>query len=240
MSGPRISTGTDSKQDYGTPADFLAAVEGRFGPIVIDLAAHAGNHKHARYFAPAMFVEKVERGKTDLNALVRDLLDRGAMLEEANRLAFEQWACITGKGEIRIPNRDLNALAFDAFSQDWAAATTRGLGFLNCEFSDVEPWAKKCGQGGNVGLLTPASVGANWARDRIFGKADVYILSGRLCFDGKNVFPKDCMFSHFHENAMGAIAMWDWRKDAVLRRWAPCGTGKHEKAEAAAQRGLFE
>lgn len=32
-----------SKQDYGTPRNFLDAVERHFGRIAIDLAAHAGN-----------------------------------------------------------------------------------------------------------------------------------------------------------------------------------------------------
>jgi site-specific DNA-methyltransferase (adenine-specific) len=32
-----------SKQDYGTPAEFLAAVWRRFGPIDVDLAAHVKN-----------------------------------------------------------------------------------------------------------------------------------------------------------------------------------------------------
>jgi len=42
-----------SKQDYGTPAPFLAAVERRFGPIVWDLAAHASNTVCGdRYFGP--------------------------------------------------------------------------------------------------------------------------------------------------------------------------------------------
>lgn len=34
-----------SKQDYGTPLEFIRAVESRFGRIVCDLAAHAGNAK---------------------------------------------------------------------------------------------------------------------------------------------------------------------------------------------------
>lgn len=41
-----------SKQDYGTPWEFIRAVERRFGPIVHDLAAHAGNTKHASYYSP--------------------------------------------------------------------------------------------------------------------------------------------------------------------------------------------
>lgn len=40
-----------SKQDFGTPWPFIRAVERRFGPIAWDLAAHAGNTKHANYFS---------------------------------------------------------------------------------------------------------------------------------------------------------------------------------------------
>ncbi len=52
MSGARVSSGPDSKQDYKTPADFMEAVIARFGPITFDLAAHAGNTQSPNYFAP--------------------------------------------------------------------------------------------------------------------------------------------------------------------------------------------
>lgn len=51
--GARISTGKNNKQDYATPADFMAAVVKRFEPIAFDLAAHASNTKSPNYFAPA-------------------------------------------------------------------------------------------------------------------------------------------------------------------------------------------
>ncbi len=35
----------ESKQDYGTPRDFLDAVEKRFGPMAVDLAARKDNAK---------------------------------------------------------------------------------------------------------------------------------------------------------------------------------------------------
>lgn len=56
--GPRVSangaqlTTTDSKQDYGTPPELLAAVQGRFGRITVDLAAHVGNAVCPTFFAP--------------------------------------------------------------------------------------------------------------------------------------------------------------------------------------------
>ena len=50
--GARISTGLNSKQDYPTPDEFMAAVVDRFGPITFDLAAHAENTQSPNYFAP--------------------------------------------------------------------------------------------------------------------------------------------------------------------------------------------
>jgi phage N-6-adenine-methyltransferase len=49
MSGAAFHAGS-SKQDYGTPADFMAAVTERFGPIHFDLAAHTRNTKAKRFF----------------------------------------------------------------------------------------------------------------------------------------------------------------------------------------------
>lgn len=46
--GARISSGTDSKQDYQTPWEFIHAVESKFGEIGFDLAADAANSKAGR------------------------------------------------------------------------------------------------------------------------------------------------------------------------------------------------
>lgn len=42
-----------SKQDYGTPPEFITAVERRFGAIVCDLAASHANTKAARFYDEA-------------------------------------------------------------------------------------------------------------------------------------------------------------------------------------------
>ncbi len=41
-----------SRQDYATPPELIDAVERRFGPIVHDLAATAGNTKAATWYGP--------------------------------------------------------------------------------------------------------------------------------------------------------------------------------------------
>ena len=51
MSEPQQKPGR-SKQDYGTPREFLDAIEQRFGATTFDLAAHAENTTHPDYFSP--------------------------------------------------------------------------------------------------------------------------------------------------------------------------------------------
>lgn len=73
---------------------------------------------------------------------------------------------------------------------------------------------------GSILLLTPASVGTNWFRDEICDMADVYLLNGRLSFDGKNLYPKDCMLAHFYyHKSTRDICIWNWKKDKIEQKW---------------------
>jgi hypothetical protein len=232
MSGPRISSGEDSKQDYGTPDAFLAFVVERFGPIEFDLAAHQLNKKHARYLAPEFFIEKFDPDpgkKFDSAAVVKSLIKRGAIDGEAAEAVLR---AVIGKTKclIKVKNHDTKPYALDAFKQSWSELSRKfatkglpGLLWLNCEFSDIDPWAERCKQeaerGANILLLTPAAVGSNWYRDHVAGNADVYKLNGRLCFDGKNVFPKDCILSHFHPGLQHTQNVWEWRKNKIWHSW---------------------
>lgn len=49
--GPTIRRGK-SRQDYATPRDFISAVEKRFGPLSVDLAARPDNAKAAVWITP--------------------------------------------------------------------------------------------------------------------------------------------------------------------------------------------
>jgi hypothetical protein len=157
MSGPRITSGSESRQDYATPPDFMAAVERRFGRIVFDLAAHAENKKHPDYFGPGGQVE-------------------------------------------------------DSLSAAW----------LNPPFSHISPWAEKCAlessQGAEILMLITASVGTNYFRDFIAPFAEVFLLSGRICFDGENLFPKDCLLA-WYRYRQPKIHIWDWKNDEIFHSW---------------------
>ncbi len=92
--------------------------------------------------------------------------------------------------------------------------------WLNPEFKNIEPWAEKCAYEsariysvfgkGRILLLTPASVGSNWFRDHVDGKARVYLLNGRLRFVGhKQPYPKDCILSVYGEPP--GYEVWSWK-----------------------------
>lgn len=104
--------------------------------------------------------------------------------------------------------------AEDSLKTPWPA---QGVCWLNPPFANIEPWARKCEEhmlgGGNVLLLVPASVGALWFVNHIANKADVYLLTKRVSYDGKSPYPKDCLIAHFHPESLGKWEAWDWTKD---------------------------
>lgn len=95
-----------------------------------------------------------------------------------------------------------------------------GVCWLNPPFSNIKPWAKKCYEESLCGatrilLLTPASIGANWFRDHIHGKALVLALNGRITFVGAtDPYPKDCIISAFGFNEIG-FDVWDWKDNSI-------------------------
>lgn len=108
-------------------------------------------------------------------------------------------------------------LAADSLATPWRVRS--GLQWLNPPFSDIAPWAAKCArERAHVALLVPASVGSVWFRDHVAPHADVYLLNDRICFDGKNVFPKDCLLAVYGEKR--GICIWGWKRDVIHARWS--------------------
>lgn len=163
----RVSSGPDSRQDYSTPADFMAAVTRLFGPIAFDLAAQSENAKAACWYGPGG--------------------DRPDALAESAR-----WAPLGG------------------------------VCWLNPPVADIAPWARKCsletGVVGDILLLVPAAVGANWFRDYVAPFARIYLLNGRLSFDGQNLYPKDCLLAHYKRGEAGMV-IWNWKRDELYTEW---------------------
>jgi phage N-6-adenine-methyltransferase len=101
----------------------------------------------------------------------------------------------------------------DSFSQHWHKIP--GILWLNPPFNDITPWARKCAaesdKGAQILFLTPASIGSCWFADYVFSKALVIGLTGRISFDGKAPYPKDCMLSCYGFGA--GFEVWDWMAD---------------------------
>jgi phage N-6-adenine-methyltransferase len=143
-----------AKQDWATPPELIEAVERRFGPLAVDLAATAANTKAPLY------------------------------LTEAD----------------------------DSLVQPWHELS--GLLWLNPPFRHIEPWAAKCAAeaefGARIALLVLASVGTNWYRDHVHGRALVLFLNGRITFVGAtSAGMNDCMIALYGEPP--GFEVWKWR-----------------------------
>jgi len=189
-SGARVSSGSNSKQDYQTPKELIDACAKRFGHIMFDLAAHAGNTQHERYFAPC--TSKEGPVPFDPAAYGIDAFD----YSWAN-LYFELKKKDRVKNGILWLNCEFDDIA------SWGA---------RC--------AREGREGANILLLTPAAVGANWYSDLVAPASDSYYLKGRPAFIKGQTYNKDCMVSHFHPAAGKAVHVWDWRKDKIMHIWS--------------------
>lgn len=102
-------------------------------------------------------------------------------------------------------------LPLDSLKQDWTKLY--GNLWLNPPFDKIEPWACKCaesvGEGRNIFFLVPAAVGSNWYARHVHEKAMVCFLNGRLSFDGKAPFPKDCLLACY--GLKPGYECWRWK-----------------------------
>jgi phage N-6-adenine-methyltransferase len=106
----------------------------------------------------------------------------------------------------------------DALRQDW----TKPLGmsprvcFLNPQYANIDPWAKKCAEVRLLPrwtlLLVPASVDSNWFEKHVHGKAHWFGLKGRITFLGaESSYMKPLMLAAYGFGVSGS-SPWDWRK----------------------------
>jgi hypothetical protein len=166
LTGPSINRHR-SKQDYGTPWPLIRAIEKRWGPIMIDLAATAENAKAPRWITP----------------------------EE------------------------------DSLIQPWDELIgVDGLGFLNPEFADIDPWAAKCNAHRQVSitLLVPASIGSEWFAEHCEANAKVIGLRPRIMFEGCHVvYPKNHPRAGERKCQPSCVGCATYPKDCMLNLWGP-------------------
>lgn len=101
----------------------------------------------------------------------------------------------------------------DALEQEWAGEIRDWL-WLNPPFGDIGSFAEKCAaesaKGARILMLVPASIGSNWFRDHVLGKAMVFGLNPRMSFDGKSPYPKDLMLC-VYANGVHGFDQWRWK-----------------------------
>lgn len=102
----------------------------------------------------------------------------------------------------------------DALSRDWPRGA--GYSWLNPPYRDIWPWAQRCYEqslrGSKTLLLVPASVGADWFKQWVWGKAEIRFLNGRLTFEGHaQGYPKDLMLAVFDRTRASGASIWNWR-----------------------------
>lgn len=126
---------------------------------------------------------------------------------------------------------DANAVSDLYFTKDDSAfdAPTwkfgRGWNWLNPPYSAIGPWVARAfdamaHEQANTAVLIPASIGANWWRDHVHGKAMVLALNGRITFVGCDTgYPKDCallLYSPFEYSCINGgdwpYDIWSWTK----------------------------
>ncbi len=112
-------------------------------------------------------------------------------------------------------DKDINSL-----QQPWADEFPDGNCWLNPEFGNIEPFARKCAiegpkfKKGKIFLLTPASIGTNWYAQYVYGRAMVIGLSPRITFVGASQgYPKDLSLSIFGPGIHGH-GVWRWKGEA--------------------------
>lgn len=119
---------------------------------------------------------------------------------------------------------------------DWADRVGDGLGFLNPEFADIDPWAARCRfyEDLNLIMLTPASIGSEWFADNCEDHAKVVGLRPRIKFEGCHLldkqgnrkcaetclgcatYPKDCMLTLWGPRVEDEPIFQTWRWDAEI------------------------
>lgn len=121
----------------------------------------------------------------------------------------------------------------DALACDWARELQEFAEvWLNPPFGNVTPWVQRCAETAaawrahpevtspRLYLLVPASVGANWWKAYVHKKARVHFLNGRIKFDGKNGFPKDCALVVYSATETPGYRCWRWLPPRVRRALA--------------------
>lgn len=118
------------------------------------------------------------------------------------------------------PNHAEDGLGTLSPAFQWAQMHFNGVLWLNPEFGDIEPYAEKCWaqsvqRQGLITMLVPGSIGANWYKRWVLGKAFTLGLSPRIQFVGaEQGYPKDLMLCVYGYGIHGHD-FWRWKGKGI-------------------------
>jgi len=104
----------------------------------------------------------------------------------------------------------------NALVQNWGLGL--GWNWCNPPYGDIGPWVKKGWEesrvnGAHTIMLVPASVGTQWWKNHVEGKAYVTFLQNRIKFVGHtSPFPKDLALLLYAPFLEGGHTYWSWKK----------------------------
>lgn len=103
----------------------------------------------------------------------------------------------------------------DSFTVDWHKLS--GNLWLNPEFGNIAPWARKCAdekaRGAKIFFLVPASIDSNWWSEYVHGQACVLPLHPRLKFEGhEDLYPKTLALCVYGIEPVGYPGRWVWKE----------------------------
>jgi phage N-6-adenine-methyltransferase len=132
------------------------------------------------------------------------------------RWNIQQFAVDLAASENNVGAAFIITPEIDSLQADWTAFQ-RDL-WLNPPFGNIAPWAEKCAlstinsrftRDRRIFFLVPAAVGSRWFERYVQPYAHVYFLRDRICFDGKYVYPKDCLLAVYGEHP--GSEFWKWK-----------------------------
>lgn len=201
------SGSTKSVQIVKTPADFMAVVNSRW-KIDWDLAANAENAQYGNFLSEEGYRIAGTHGYLDHQYSEGQLPGAFGM----------NWAELSNNYLWLNPPF---CSAEPACKPDCTKDKCRKRGSHNLVAQPgIAKWMEKCKLesqmfGAKIITLTLASVGAAWYKDYVEGNANVWVLRGRLKFDGhKDLYPKDLMLCEW-ARGMNSFGHFDWRKSLV-------------------------
>lgn len=129
-------------------------------------------------------------------------------------LAADEDNCKANRPDARNGVKPYFTSEDNSLSCDWNPLF--GTLWLNPPFNDIKPWVEKCAWESSrpdrnfsrILLLVPASVGSEWFAKHVFGRSRIYMLIGRLSFDGKAPYPKDTILCSYPGEG---VELWRWR-----------------------------